>query len=485
MYVNQKFNNNLKYIMLEIKLPREIMKSPLAMETALGFVLQGGGINTWFKKHILGALPVEFSLEIASLEGEIHFYIRTQARFRPLIESNLYAQYPGIEIFLSDDYTKLIRFNHLSKDVDLWGATYTLGATKWNPLDKQGKKLKKDGEDYGMPSDFFPIKTYVDYGLDKDPKEEFKVDPLTTLLEFMGGVGKGEYVWYQVLAQDEGAYNAKTSAQPGKKFLKTYLNEVTHDHWSLADMADIYKKQIRKFKEIKKGDLAYDREGNPIQKTVVGSDGKATNAPVTYGEDREVQLREADMTTEQKDEIEMINRKLSKPIVRAVVRLMYIARKEKYNGANVMHILSIMRPFAANGPGRNSFSPNVTDPYDYPWENFMNQRVPWRQEEEFEAFVEREGFNPHVVDTGKQDSMSLQGWEDKVFWTSTMRARKTFRLLYQAIFKPFYHPVADKVICLNLEELATLWHFPGDTANIPTLPRIDSTKGLPPVNLPQ
>jgi hypothetical protein len=81
--------------------------------------------------------------------------------------------------------------------------------------------------------------------------------------------------------------------------------------------------------------------------------------------------------------------------------------------------------------------------------------------------------------------MSLQGWEDKVFWTSTMRARKTFRLLYQAIFKPFYHPAADKVIGLNLEELATLWHFPGDTANIPTLPRIDSTKGLPPVNLPQ
>ncbi len=26
--------------------------------------------------------------------------------------------------------------------------------------------------------DGYPIKTYVDYGLDKDPKEEYKVDPL-------------------------------------------------------------------------------------------------------------------------------------------------------------------------------------------------------------------------------------------------------------------------------------------------------------------
>ena len=37
---------------------------------------------------------------------------------------------------------------------------------------------------------------------------------------------------------------------------------------------------------------------------------------------------------------------------------------------------------------------------------------------------------------------------------------------------------------LNLEELATLYHFPGEVAATPTLPRIDSTKSSSPSNLP-
>ena len=39
MYVNQKYLNNLKWIMLEIKLPREINKNPVAMEIALNSFL--------------------------------------------------------------------------------------------------------------------------------------------------------------------------------------------------------------------------------------------------------------------------------------------------------------------------------------------------------------------------------------------------------------------------------------------------------------
>jgi hypothetical protein len=65
-----------------------------------------------------------------------------------------------------------------------------------------------------------------------------------------------------------------------------------------------------------------------------------------------------------------------------------------------------------------------------------------------------------------------------------MQARKKWRMLYEALFYPFDHPHPE-VISLNLEELATLWHFPGAVAGTPTLPRIDSTKGVAPVNLPQ
>jgi len=42
-----------------------------------------------------------------------------------------------------------------------------------------------------------PIKTYEDYGLGKDPKEELKVDPITPLIELLGTLGKASSIGYR------------------------------------------------------------------------------------------------------------------------------------------------------------------------------------------------------------------------------------------------------------------------------------------------
>ena len=56
----------------------------------------------------------------------------------------------------------------------------------------------------------YPIKTYVDFGLDKDPKEEFKVDPISPIVEFFGSLEKGEQVWMQiVVTPSKKEYNTK------------------------------------------------------------------------------------------------------------------------------------------------------------------------------------------------------------------------------------------------------------------------------------
>lgn len=477
MYINQKWLNKYQKdcILLEIKLPRDIFKSPLAMEVALSALLQNSGVGTWYDRNVKGQMLNFFSLEIASLEGVIHFYIRTHKKFRSLIEANLYAQYPGIEIIEADDYTSRIRYHHLSKDVDMWGNMYPLSKT-WTPRDKNGNTYKKDGGDYTMKADYLPLKTYVDYGLDKDPKEEFKTDPITPLLEFFGSLSKDEYGWFQILVQDDSKHN-------GKVLPKTYLNEESHEHMSLADMANARKKQIRTAAVLKKGDPVYDDYGNPKTKDIKDADGKIIGSePITYNFDKpkEVSKGEVSLTQEEKDEIEQINRKLSKPIVRTIIRLIYIAKKDVVKGQYIPTTLAIMRHFnnSGNTPG-NAFSLSTVDNYDFPWQNTFGKRVPWRKEEMFEAFVEREGFFPHA---GPRDS--LDKWEDIFFWEHGGKARKRFRMLYESIFHPFDHPHAE-VSCLNLEELATLWHFPGAVAGTPTLPRIDSAKGVAPVNLPQ
>jgi hypothetical protein len=482
---------SLDWIMLEIKLPREITKSPLATETAITGFLQAAGASTVYARNFEGKVPHFGSLEIASIEGVIHFYIRVQRRFRTLMETNFYAQYPTIEIVEAEDYTKLIHFHHLSTDVNFWGMTYRTGAS-WEPWEKgTGKPFphKDKGKDttYKMKADFLPIKTYVDYGLDKDPKEEYKTDPLTQILEAMGSLGKGEHMWYQVLIQDESVYNGTT------KLPKFYVNEKTHEHFSLSDMAEARKKQIKNAGHIKHGELVLDEYGyeKPKRKVDTGevdAEGKPIfkEVPLTYNLMRDGKLEETikaiskdemKLSQSDKDELEIINKKMGKSLAVAVVRLAYVAKKENFNSGQTATTLSFSKLFN----GWNKLIPgNITDPYDYPWERYGIKRVYWRAEEGFEAYVEREGFYPHI-----KERKELDKWEDLFFWSSSMKTRKLFRMVFESIFYPFEHPSAEgTAMTLNLEEIATLWHLPGEVAATPTLPRIDSTKGVAPVNLP-
>ena len=479
MYINQKYLASLDWIMLEIKLPREITKSPLATEVAITGFLQSAGASTKYARYFEGKLPHYGSLEIASIEGTIHFYIRVQRRFRTLMETNFYAQYPEIEIVEAEDYTKLIHFHHLSTDVKLWGLTYRT-AEMWTPWDpKTGKPYKTKDGDLKMPADFLPIKTYVDYGLDKDPKEEFKTDPITQILEVMGSLGKGEHMWYQILIQDESVYN-------DKKMPKFYVNKETHQHLNLKDIVDQKKMQVRNAGHIRRGDVVYDSEGNKKTKKIQTDevDGKPimTEVDVTYGfRDYEGDIRavtkdEIKLSQEDKDTLEIINKKLSKPLAMAAIRLIYVAKKENWNGGHIATTMSFTKLFA----GWNKFGAKVSDPYDFPWEKPGERRVYWRSEEFFEAYVEREAFFPHIP-----ERKSLDEQEDRFFWSTSMKNRKLFRMVFEAIFHPFEHPSAEDIVStLNLEEIATLWHLPGAVAATPTLPRIDSTKGIAPVNLP-
>jgi hypothetical protein len=89
MYINQKFLASLDWVILEIKLPREITKSPLATETAIAALLQSSGVGTKYARGFEGKLATFSSLEIASIEGVIHFYIRIQKKFKKIYSGNL------------------------------------------------------------------------------------------------------------------------------------------------------------------------------------------------------------------------------------------------------------------------------------------------------------------------------------------------------------------------------------------------------------
>jgi len=56
-------------------------------------------------------MPSFASLEIASLEGVIHFYIRIETKLRERVEAAIYSQYPNVEIIEAEDYVNLFSFD--------------------------------------------------------------------------------------------------------------------------------------------------------------------------------------------------------------------------------------------------------------------------------------------------------------------------------------------------------------------------------------
>ena len=186
IWQRSEFLAKQKYILLEVKPPRSLVKTPLAMETFLTTIHYTGGESTWYARFRGGTRP-SWSLEIVSLEGQVHFYIWGEERFRRTMESQLYAQYPGVQITESPDYSRLI--SATPEEWAVWGVDY-----------------KKSGKE-----DALPIRTYVEFGLDKVQKEPEQVDPLSQIIEFMGSLGKGEYLWLQFLIR----------AHKGEKYGKT------------------------------------------------------------------------------------------------------------------------------------------------------------------------------------------------------------------------------------------------------------------------
>lgn len=174
----EKYDATVKRIVLEIKIPKEVLKPIKAMENVFAGFHAVHDVFNWRERWIEGQFQLSFSLEIVSLGGEIHFYIRTPEQFRGIIESNIYSQYPDAEIFEVPDYTKNVPQDIPNKEWDLWGTD--LINTKPDP---------------------YPIKTYPKFEAEAQHMEEKRIDPLAGLLEGLATLGPGEQMWIQIVVK--------------------------------------------------------------------------------------------------------------------------------------------------------------------------------------------------------------------------------------------------------------------------------------------
>lgn len=399
-YIQADFISGIEYVMLEIVPPRDVLRSPRAMElfftNALYHWSQKGGKEQYWQ----GAVWFWFSLEIASIEGQVHFYVRTPSRLKDLIETQMYAQYPQAQVRVVPDYTLAVdEISPTSKWMG-WGCEFG---------------LRKDQA--------FPIKTYVDFGLDKDPKEELKVDPISSVIELFGAIGKGEQVWLQIVVT------------PSQKMYKTAGTWFGYHDWVEEAKVQLFK-VLAPFSSYKDVD------------TLDGVGLKRSRIEVRVPPNLE-------------DVIKKMRTKPTKLGFETGIRLMYVAKKENYSMNTRRNIRLIFRQYAA--PDSNEFWRVNATQGDYYSEYFgaSEKTVMMLAQRMLHEYQERGFF--HLPMTHHLLNDHTVPWP------------------FRGLLKVYKHP---PTFVLNTEELATIWHFPGQILKVPTLTRIESKEASPPPNLP-
>jgi hypothetical protein len=323
-YINRLHLSEIKWTLLEIKIPKDITKSPLAMELVIiNALYQTGGVGTWYHKYWLGNLPAWFSLEMISIEGSVRFFIRTQSKFKSIIESQIYAQYPQAEVKEAEDYTLAVPPHNKNGEWSMFGTEFKLTA-----------------------DDSIPIKTYVDYGLDKPTPQMIgsetsnsQIDPISSTVEFFGSLREGEQIWTQIL--------------------------IRPSHWAR------YPKAGEWFKKEKWQDAGK----NKIKK--IQDDAKEKGNPVSKAE---------------QDLINVIQRSITKYGFDAGIRAIYISKKESFDASRIAGLTGIYRQYSS--PELNGLAPNNATSFDYPWQDFSGNRAVALKHEILESYRHRGFFYP-------------------------------------------------------------------------------------------
>src|SRR3989338_1527590 len=125
-YVQQDFISGIDYVLLEIVPPRDVVRSPKAMELFISNALYHFSYKGGKEEYWQGAVWFWFSLEIVSIDGQVHFYIRTPTRIRGLIETPMYAQYPPAPVKAVEDYTLAVDEISPESSWNGWGFEFKL-----------------------------------------------------------------------------------------------------------------------------------------------------------------------------------------------------------------------------------------------------------------------------------------------------------------------------------------------------------------------
>ncbi|OHA11663.1 MAG: hypothetical protein A3H71_02735 [Candidatus Sungbacteria bacterium RIFCSPLOWO2_02_FULL_48_13b] len=437
-----------KWVLLEIKIPRGIMKTPEAMERVFAGLHGPYDPPKEFNDVYLNIkIRLNYSFEIVGQEGSTRFYIYCPKAWRNLVEAQIYGQYPEVMISEAEDYAKFGPKNFPSDEYEIWG------------LEMQF-----------MKEDAYPILTYKEYkSLVPGDEEKWKVDPLSAISESFAKLHPGEQLWYQILARPcgtPGKTSAKDKWQEAGQALVDKLagkEKPKVDPWwkPYTEIASALVEEIPEhFKELASPGSSSGEQGlGRLSASTKKEDAKREPSKMLHS------------TPGEKTVIEAIEQKIGKLGYECIVRLVYIGRKDVFDHSHIATIFAIIQQF--NTRNLNGFrlnSATMTKRKNYFWGFYRSRRFELNTKNSLLYFYRKR--SPF--------------WDFKKVLPLPVASRfsRIISGLFYRLFPNQIEYMRSKTLVLNIEELATMFHFPGETVSSPTMPRMESKQGGPPINLP-
>ncbi len=298
-YTKKRYLTSLKWVLLDIKPPPDVQKSPKIAENIFsGLHSAYVGATTWRKRFFAGELQPWFSFEIVGNGGDIHFYVRVPEGLRKLVESLVFSQYPDAEITPVEDYIDLVPRHLPNDDYSMFGTELVF--TK---------------------EDAYPIKTYPFFEEEKGKDEFVRTDPLSPLAEALSSLQPGEHIWLQLLIRATGGDWVKE----GQK---------------------VIDKIIGKEPKVEK---------DAVVKSLDFIDSLISGVPAAEEKKKE-DFSSMKLTPGQRFVLEQVENKLSKLGFKSGYRFLYIGRKEAFNLARISDVIGTFKQLYSNN--LNSFRPN-------------------------------------------------------------------------------------------------------------------------------
>ncbi len=288
-YNRSRYLSNLKWVMLQLTVPKETRKSPKGTEhifTALHTVSSSVKPKDKFWKGKIGDW---FSFEIVSIGGDIHFFIRTLESHRNLLESQIYAQYPDAEIFEVQDYMADYPSRLPDENYDITGGDLIL--TK---------------------PDAFPIRTYPEFEEERPGKDDIKrIDPLASLSESLSILTPGELMSVQVIIKS------------------------ADDKWAKKAQEEVDKILGKKAKP----------QVGKAAKFVFWLDEKIFGGEPEKKEEKEVTMSQ--LSFGKQEQIKAIEKSIAKLGWTTSIRFMYIAERSKFNKGRSAGVTGAFKQFSS------------------------------------------------------------------------------------------------------------------------------------------